>query len=99
MNDDVDRHSENLERFRDYLCLLARLHLDARLNAKVDLSGVVQQTLLEAQQGAVHSLDYDLLGRQTQDRVTTLGSRIDGAIRRIASSYEVRGLAAAEPRG
>ncbi|QDT44041.1 hypothetical protein Pan241w_41460 [Gimesia alba] len=44
------------------------------------------------QLGTIHEIDYDKLGRTTQDRVTTLGTGVDGAVRRIGLSYDARGL-------
>lgn len=44
------------------------------------------------QAGTVRACEYDLLGRMVEDRVTALGSGVDGTARRIATTYEVRGL-------
>ncbi len=50
MNDPAEELARRLEDFRAYLRLLARLQFDQQLQGKVDLSGVVQQTLWEAHQ-------------------------------------------------
>jgi RHS repeat-associated protein len=51
-----------------------------------------QITETQDQGNTVHSFDFDNLGRQTQDRITTLGTGVDGSILRIATTYEVRGM-------
>lgn len=50
MSDETRLHSGNLERFRQYLALLARLQMPLKLRSKLDASDMVQETLLKAQQ-------------------------------------------------
>lgn len=60
----------SLERFRDYLAVLARQQVGPRLRERIDLSGVVQQTLWEALQPNVG------LDRLDPDAQTALLRRI-----------------------
>jgi RHS repeat-associated protein len=43
--------------------------------------------------GTVHTLAYDVLGRITTDTVTTLGTNINGAVRRVETAYDSQGNA------
>lgn len=47
---------------------------------------------VDDQMGTVRTLEYDALGRPQHDCVTTLGSGVDGSVRRVTRSYEVRGM-------
>ena len=62
-----------------------------RIEFKYNRQG--QRTEIKDQRQTVRHFEYDKLGRQTNDRVITLGSGVDGAVRRITTSYDVRGLA------
>jgi RNA polymerase sigma-70 factor (ECF subfamily) len=58
---------QELVKYREYLHLLARLQIDARLQGKLDLSGVVQQSLLDA-----HQARDQLQGRSEVERASWL---------------------------
>lgn len=58
---------EFLEQYRAWLGLLARLQIDPRVRARLDLSGAVQQTLLEA-----HGVFREGDGRTTEERLAWL---------------------------
>jgi RHS repeat-associated protein len=52
-----------------------------------------QRTSFTDRNGNVHSYLYDMLGRPTSNQVTTLGSGVDGAVRRIDTAYDTQGNA------
>jgi len=52
-----------------------------------------QNLTMTDRDGNVHTYTYDVLGRLTSDAVTTLGSGVDGAVRRIQTAYDTQGNA------
>src|SRR5262245_30465561 len=78
-------HGPTLERFREYLYLLARLQLDPRWQGKVDLSGVVQQTLLEAHRAWEQLRAWDE-ARQTAWLRKALAHNLTDEVRKLATA-------------
>jgi RNA polymerase sigma-70 factor (ECF subfamily) len=72
------------ERFRASLVTLARLKLDPRLHGKLDLSGVVQQTLLEAYEARDRWRDEDS-GRQLAYLRRALAHNLTDGLRYLAA--------------
>jgi RNA polymerase sigma-70 factor, ECF subfamily len=79
-----DAETATWERFREALQTLARLKVDPRLHAKIDLSGVVQQTLLEAHRDRDRWRDGDP-GRQLAFLRRALANNLADALRYLAA--------------
>lgn len=45
------------------------------------------------QNGTIHDLEYDVVGRQTADQIASLGQGVDGSVRRLETAYDSQGNA------
>ncbi len=83
---------DDLERFRAYLGLLARMEVSPRLRDRIDLSGVVQQTLLEAHQSLKEQPARERDSRATATWLRSiLGHNLADALRKLmAGKRDVR---------
>jgi RHS repeat-associated protein len=61
-----------------------------RVEYKYNRVGEIKE--IKDQAGTIRTLNYDAVGRLLHDRVTTLATGVDGAVRRISRSYEIRGM-------
>jgi YD repeat-containing protein len=57
------------------------------------VNGLGDSITKQDRNGNVHTFSYDVVGRITSDAVTTLGSGVDGAVRRLETAYDTGGRA------
>lgn len=82
-----------LGRYREYLLLLARLQLAARLRAKLDASDVVQQTILHA-----HAHRGQFRGTTEAEWLGWLRAILANTLAGVARGFETAGRDAARER-
>ena len=61
-----------------------------RVEHRYNRQGEIKET--KDQNGSIHAFEFDKLGRQIHHRIPTLGTGVDDAVRRISTTFEVRGL-------
>jgi RNA polymerase sigma-70 factor (ECF subfamily) len=85
MSEPSPREQPDLERFRDYLGVLVRLQMDSWIQGKLDPSGIVQETLVEA-----HAAMEGLRGRSEGEVLawlrTALAHNLADEIRRLGAA-------------
>jgi RNA polymerase sigma-70 factor (ECF subfamily) len=85
----VEHPERPLESFREYLRLLARMNMDPRLQAQIDPSDLVQQTLLKA-----HEKQDQYRGRSGAERAawlrTILANQMADALRKFRRQQGIR---------
>jgi RHS repeat-associated protein len=59
----------------------------------ITVNALHERKTLGDRNGSVHTYTHDVVGRRTADAVTTLGSGVDGAVRRLATAYDTAGRA------
>jgi RNA polymerase sigma-70 factor (ECF subfamily) len=81
--------NRSLESFREYLRLLARMNMDPRLQARIDPSDIVQQTLLKA-----HEKQDQFRGKTDAERAawlrTILANKMADALRKFRRQQGAR---------
>lgn len=79
----ADAGGRPVEAYREYLRLLARLHLGGRLRAKLDASDIVQHALMQA-----HESREQFRGRTEAERLAWLRAILANALAAAARHYE-----------
>jgi RNA polymerase sigma-70 factor, ECF subfamily len=81
--------NRSLESYREYLRLLARMNMDPRLQARIDRSDIVQQTLLKA-----HEKQDQFRGKTDAERAawlrTILANQMGDVLRKFGRQQGAR---------